>query len=206
MRIIAVAGAVVVFSPPGAATQGIGSKNSELRVFTTRSIATVLERSRSDREGPGDDLSDQGAKRHAQDSRGECQIRPARHRTRPREERIERPDRSRWTDIAAAPGAQRACVRQERRRVAHYGVSQHHRAALATTPARLSRGSTQSIVSSQLLALVGQRGVLRPNFDPNRNSGLCLRAELAGCQGANSQLPDRRRVNPFRASATDSKS
>ena len=50
MRIIAVAAAVVVFSPPGAATQGIGSKNSELRVFTTRSIATVLEKIGADFE------------------------------------------------------------------------------------------------------------------------------------------------------------
>jgi molybdate transport system substrate-binding protein len=39
---IAVAALVVVFARPGAATQGVGSPNSELRVFTTRSIATVL--------------------------------------------------------------------------------------------------------------------------------------------------------------------
>ena len=44
MRIIAVAAAVVVLSTPGAEAQGIGSKNSVLRVFTTRSIATVLEK------------------------------------------------------------------------------------------------------------------------------------------------------------------
>lgn len=44
MRMIAVAAAVIVFSPPDAATQGVGSQNSELRVFTTRSIATVLEK------------------------------------------------------------------------------------------------------------------------------------------------------------------
>jgi hypothetical protein len=50
MRIVAVAAAVVVFSPPGAATQDIGSKNSELRVFTTRSIATVLEKIGADFE------------------------------------------------------------------------------------------------------------------------------------------------------------
>lgn len=49
-RIIAVAAAVVVFSAPGAATQGIGSKNSELRVFTTRSLATVLEKIGADFE------------------------------------------------------------------------------------------------------------------------------------------------------------
>ena len=49
MRILGVAAAVVVFSP-GAATQGVGSKNSELRVFTTRSIGTVLEKIGADFE------------------------------------------------------------------------------------------------------------------------------------------------------------
>ncbi|HYB96214.1 MAG TPA: substrate-binding domain-containing protein [Vicinamibacterales bacterium] len=50
MWIIAVAGAVVVLCPTGGATQGIGSNNSELRVFTTRSIATVLEKIGTDFE------------------------------------------------------------------------------------------------------------------------------------------------------------
>jgi molybdate transport system substrate-binding protein len=49
LTIIAVAAAVVVFSPR-VATQGVGSKNSELRVFTTRSIATVLEKIGADFE------------------------------------------------------------------------------------------------------------------------------------------------------------
>ena len=44
MRLIAVVAAVFLFSAPGAATRGVGSQNSELRVFTTRSIATVLEK------------------------------------------------------------------------------------------------------------------------------------------------------------------
>ena len=47
--ITAVAAAVAVFFPPGAATQG-GSQSSELRVFTTRSIATVLEKIGADFE------------------------------------------------------------------------------------------------------------------------------------------------------------
>ena len=50
LRIVAVAAAVAVFFPPGAATQGVGSKSSELRVFTTRSIATVLEKIGADFE------------------------------------------------------------------------------------------------------------------------------------------------------------
>jgi len=40
----AVAAAVAIFFPPGAATHGVSSQSSELRVFTTRSIATVLEK------------------------------------------------------------------------------------------------------------------------------------------------------------------
>jgi molybdate transport system substrate-binding protein len=44
MRMIALAAAVVVFSPSGAATQAVRSQKSELRIFTTRSIATVLEK------------------------------------------------------------------------------------------------------------------------------------------------------------------
>ena len=51
MRILGVAAAVVVVFSPGAAAQaGVGSKNSELRVFTTRSIATVLEKIGADFE------------------------------------------------------------------------------------------------------------------------------------------------------------
>lgn len=50
MRVIAVAAAVIVLFPPGAATQGVGSQNSPLRVFTTRSIATVLEKIGADFE------------------------------------------------------------------------------------------------------------------------------------------------------------
>jgi molybdate transport system substrate-binding protein len=44
LRIIAFAAVVVFFFPLGAATQDVGSKDSALRVFTTRSIATVLEK------------------------------------------------------------------------------------------------------------------------------------------------------------------
>jgi len=50
LRIIAVAAAVAVCYTPGAATQGVGSKRGELRVFTTRSIATVLEKIGADFE------------------------------------------------------------------------------------------------------------------------------------------------------------
>ena len=49
-RRLLVAAAVAVFFPPGAATQGVGSQSSELRVFTTRSIATVLEKIGADFE------------------------------------------------------------------------------------------------------------------------------------------------------------
>ena len=48
--ITAVGAAVAVFFPPAAATQGVGSQSSELRVFTTRSIATVLEKIGADFE------------------------------------------------------------------------------------------------------------------------------------------------------------
>ena len=50
LRMIAVAAAVIVFFPPGAATPGVGSQNTALRVFTTRSIATVLEKIGADFE------------------------------------------------------------------------------------------------------------------------------------------------------------
>jgi hypothetical protein len=50
LRIIAFAAAVVFCFPLGAATQDVGSKDSALRVFTTRSIATVLEKSGTDFE------------------------------------------------------------------------------------------------------------------------------------------------------------
>ena len=48
--VTAVAAVVAVFFPPGAATEGVGSQSSELRVFTTRSIATVLEKIGADFE------------------------------------------------------------------------------------------------------------------------------------------------------------
>ena len=48
--ITAVAAAVAVFFLPAAATQGVGSQGSELRVFTTQSIATVLEKIGADFE------------------------------------------------------------------------------------------------------------------------------------------------------------
>jgi molybdate transport system substrate-binding protein len=44
LGIVAVAAALAVAFPPGAASQGAASKSSELRVFTTRAIATVLEK------------------------------------------------------------------------------------------------------------------------------------------------------------------
>ena len=50
-RLVAVvAAAVAVGFAPDAATQGVGSKSGELRVFTTRSIATVLEKIGADFE------------------------------------------------------------------------------------------------------------------------------------------------------------
>ena len=50
LGIIAVAAAVAICFPPDVDTQGIGSTSSELRVFTTRSIATVLEKIGADFE------------------------------------------------------------------------------------------------------------------------------------------------------------
>lgn len=44
LNVLAVAAAIAVGSAPDAATQGVGSNSGELRVFTTRSIATVLEK------------------------------------------------------------------------------------------------------------------------------------------------------------------
>lgn len=46
----AVAAAVALGFAPDAATQGVGSRSGELRVFTTRSIATVLEKIGADVE------------------------------------------------------------------------------------------------------------------------------------------------------------
>lgn len=50
LRISAIVAAVGVFFPVGSATQEVGSGSSALRVFTTRSIATVLEKIRTDFE------------------------------------------------------------------------------------------------------------------------------------------------------------
>jgi len=50
LNILALVSAVAVFFAPGAATQGGGSEGGELRVFTTRSIATVLEKIGADFE------------------------------------------------------------------------------------------------------------------------------------------------------------
>jgi molybdate transport system substrate-binding protein len=50
LNIFAVAAAVAVGFGPDAATQGVGSTSGELRVFTTRSIATVLEKIGADFE------------------------------------------------------------------------------------------------------------------------------------------------------------
>jgi molybdate transport system substrate-binding protein len=50
LGISAVAAAVAVFFPPSAATRGVGLQSNELKVFTTRSIATVLAKIGADFE------------------------------------------------------------------------------------------------------------------------------------------------------------
>ena len=44
VTIVAMAATLIVFLPTAAAAQGVGSENRAVRVFTTRSIATVLEK------------------------------------------------------------------------------------------------------------------------------------------------------------------